>query len=179
MHAYSGEGVLHSSAFIFSSASSIWPQAHVTWHKVFYFKYILCTCSTSLSSWKAHYSTSSRSCLLFKKLFTNINFGPGLFLIDHIHMYSLPSTHWLGYKRMEAKVEVASWSASYIQISAKAAHKNLNHFGYDNHESLAAITSTLLCGCFYLTAPNRNKISELRFTVSRTAYCKKGMQNQK
>ena len=37
----------------------------------------LCMHTTSLNSWKAHYSTSSRSCL-FKKLFANINFGPGL-----------------------------------------------------------------------------------------------------
>ena len=29
-------------------------------------------CSTSLSSFEAHYSTSARSCLLFKKLFPNI-----------------------------------------------------------------------------------------------------------
>ena len=52
---------------------SIWSQTHVIiWYKVFYFKHTLCMCTTSLSSWEAHYSTSSRSCLLFKKLFTNI-----------------------------------------------------------------------------------------------------------
>ena len=56
-----------------SSASSTWP---VTWHKVFYFKYTLRMHSTSLSDWKAHYST------FFKKLpiiqdYSWI-FGPGL-----------------------------------------------------------------------------------------------------
>ena len=94
------------------------------------------------------------------------------FLIDHIHMYGLPSTHWLGYKRLEMKVEVASRSSAYIQISAKATHKNLNHFNYDNHESLAAITITLLHSC---TAPNRNKTSELCF---RQALYKRCMQKQ-
>ena len=47
-------------------------QTHVTWQKVFCFKHTLCMHTTSLSSWKAHYSTASKSCLLFKKLFTNI-----------------------------------------------------------------------------------------------------------
>ena len=64
------------------------------------------------------------------------------------------------------KVEVASRSSTYIQISAKATHKNLNHFDYDNHDLLAAITITLLRSCFHLTAPNRNKISELCFRTA-------------
>ena len=67
-----------------SSASSIWPQTHVTWHKVFYFKHTLCMYTTSLNSWKAHYSTSSRSCLLFKKLFTNIWHRPSLHALQVI-----------------------------------------------------------------------------------------------
>ena len=35
-------------------------------------KHCVCMRTTSLSSRKVHYSTFSRSCLLFKKLFTNI-----------------------------------------------------------------------------------------------------------
>ena len=62
-----------------SSASSIWPQTHVAWNKVFYFKHTLCTHTTksSLSSWKAHYSTSLRSCLYYSKYYSWI-FAPGL-----------------------------------------------------------------------------------------------------
>ena len=35
-----------------SSAFSIWPLTHVTWHKVFYFKHTLCMRTTSLSNEK-------------------------------------------------------------------------------------------------------------------------------
>ena len=44
---------------------------HLTW-QVFYFEHTLRMRSTSLSSFEAHYSTSARSCLLFKKLFPNV-----------------------------------------------------------------------------------------------------------
>ena len=57
--------------------SSIWTlMSHGT---AFYFKHTLRMRTTSLSGWKAHYSTSSKSCLLFRKLFLNIKFGSGLF----------------------------------------------------------------------------------------------------
>ena len=69
-----------------SSTSSIWSQTHATWHKIFYFKHTLCMRTTSLSSWKAHYSTSSRSCLYYSK-------------INHEYIWPRPNSHYMHFSQ--------------------------------------------------------------------------------
>ena len=80
----------------FSCSFSLGCLLHLTtWHTSILFEHTLRMRSTSLSSFEAHYSTSVRSYLLFKKLFPNIWPRP----TPHPH-FSGPFMKWKWHVRL-------------------------------------------------------------------------------